>query len=109
MYQFFASKYPAYEGAEKTPTSEHIIEAYMANRQADTLEKKTVDLFIDLYCSAICNFIIGHMCTGGLYLVGGLTKAVLDRLKEVKITEKYNARHPEISKILEKVPIVFSK
>lgn len=66
-------------------------------------------MFIDLYCSAICNFIIGHMCTGGLYLVGGLTKAVLERLKEVKITEKFSARHPEIAKLLEKVPIVFSK
>jgi hypothetical protein len=28
------------------------------------------------------------MCTGGMYLVGGLTIAVLDRLLEIDITAK---------------------
>jgi len=45
------------------------------------LERKTVELFLDLYSAAICNYIIAHMCTGGLYLVGGLTNAVIDTLK----------------------------
>ena len=49
------------------------------------------------------------MCTGGMYLVGGLTLAVLDRLKEVNIIEKYVQRHPELTKIIEKIPIVVSK
>lgn len=42
-------------------------------------------------------------------MVGSLTNAVLDRLKEINITEKFNERHPEVSKLLNKVPIVVSK
>lgn len=49
------------------------------------------------------------MCTGGVYLVGSLTNAVLGRLREINITEKYSARHPEIAKLVNKVPIVVSK
>ena len=109
MYEFWASKFPAYEGANKKPTSEEIISTYMANREADTLERKTVEYFIELYSSAICNFIVGHMCTGGLVLVGSLTIAVLDKLKETNLTAKFNERHHEMTKLVNKVPIVVSK
>jgi glucokinase len=46
------------------------------------------------------------MCTGGVYLVGGLTLAVLDKLKEMDIVEKYCKRHPEIEKIIKKTPVI---
>ena len=56
-----------------------------------------VDLFLDLYSNAISNFIITHMCTGGLYLVGSLTNALVNRLKNKDITAGYKSRHPELA------------
>lgn len=64
---------------------------------------------MDLYCNAISNFIMTHMCTGGLYLVGGLTNAIYEELKKRKITEGHNKRHPQVAATLNKVPIVISK
>lgn len=44
---------------------------------AKNLYFKTLQLFMRLYADAIGNFMSYHMCTGGMYLVGGLTLAIL--------------------------------
>ena len=49
------------------------------------------------------------MCTGGLYLVGSLTNAILEELQKKNITEGHNKRHPEVASIVNKVPILVSK
>lgn len=78
MYQFFASKHPDLPGADLKPTSEEILINFIANPNEENLYKKTCDFFLELYCNAISNFIITHMCTGGLYLVGSLTNAIIE-------------------------------
>ena len=94
MYQFFASKHPELPGAELKPTSEEILQKFVANPEEDNLYKKTCEFFMDLYSNAISNFIITHMCTGGLYLVGGLTNAIIEQMKKKNITAGHNQRHP---------------
>ena len=81
----------------------------MKNPEADTLLAKTCNFFLDLYCNAISNFIITHMCTGGIILVGSLTNAVVDQLKKRNITAAHNHRHPEVAATVNKVPIMVSK
>ena len=49
------------------------------------------------------------MCTGGIYLVGGLTNAIIEELKKKDITAGHNKRHPQLKETLNKVPIVVSK
>jgi len=62
--------------------------------QEETLEKKTVDFFLELYCATICNFILYHLPSGGLYLVGSLTNGLIERMKQINIVEKFSERHP---------------
>lgn len=46
------------------------------------------------YSSAIANFMIQHMTTGGVYLVGGLTKSLIQKIKQKDILEGWKLRHP---------------
>lgn len=81
----------------------------MEKPEEENLFKKTCDFFMDLYCNAISNFIITHMCTGGIYLVGGLTNGIMSELMKKNITEGHNKRHPEVANTVNKVPIIVSK
>jgi glucokinase len=47
--------------------------------------KKTVDLFLKIYSTAIGNFLVQHICEGGIYLVGSVTKAILPLMKKIDI------------------------
>ncbi len=42
----------------------------------DSLYRKALYLFLDIYSNVIGDTIIRNLCYGGLYLVGGLTNAV---------------------------------
>jgi glucokinase len=44
-----------------------------------------MELFLKMYSAAIGNFLAQHICEGGIYLVGSLTKAILPVLKKVDI------------------------
>lgn len=59
------------------------------------------------YSSAIANFIIQHMTTGGVYLVGGLTKSLIQKIKQKDILESWKLRHPQMANVIESMPIVF--
>lgn len=109
MYQFMAKKHPEMPGADLKPSGEEVISAFLQDPEQDSLSKRACELFLDLYCDAISNFIVTHMCTGGLYLVGGLTNAVIEHLKKRNITERHNARHPQVAATINKVPIVVSR
>lgn len=37
---------------------------------------------------------IQHMTTGGVYLVGGLTKSLIQKIKQKDILEGWKLRHP---------------
>lgn len=43
--------------------------------------KKVFSLFVKFYSAAVANFMIQHMTIGGVYLVGGLTKTLLPKIK----------------------------
>lgn len=60
------------------------------------------------YSSAVANFMVQHMTTGGVYLVGGLTKSLIDKFKEQNILKEWKLRHPDMAKIIESTPLVFS-
>jgi glucokinase len=49
--------------------------------------QETFSLFLKLYASAMGNFLMQHMCTGGLYLVGSLTNSIVGKIKEVDFLE----------------------
>lgn len=43
--------------------------------------QKVYEMFMKFYSAAIANFMIQHMTTGGIYLVGGLTKSLIQKIK----------------------------
>lgn len=60
------------------------------------------------YSSAIANFMIQHMTTGGVYLVGGLTKALLPKIQQTDMLKQWKERHPDMGKMIDRIPLVFS-
>lgn len=52
---------------------------------------------------------IQHMTTGGVYLVGGLTKALLSKIEGRDILAEWKDRHPDMRKVVEEMPLVFCK
>ena len=71
--------------------------------------QKVLELFLKFYSAAIGNFMIQHMTTGGVYLVGGLTNAFLGKIEGRDILKEWKERHPEMKKVVEKIPLLFSK
>ena len=43
---------------------------------------------------------IQHMTTGGVYLVGGLTKALLIKIQGTDILKYWKERHPDMRKVV---------
>lgn len=50
-----------------------------------------------IYSAAIGNFIAQHMCTGGIYLCGGLTKSILPKISGVDILHEWKQRQIELA------------
>jgi glucokinase len=63
-------------------------------------------LFLKIYSAAIANFVAQHLTTGGMYLIGGLTKSILPRIVGSDLFEEYRERHFDVVKLVEGVPIV---
>lgn len=81
----------------------------MVDPEKDSLYKMTIEFFIKLYSNAIANFLSTHMCTGGIYLVGGLTNSIIGVLKGRDFLKGYKERHPEMYENIKDIPIVVSK
>jgi glucokinase len=58
------------------------------------------------YSAAIGNFMVQHMPTGGVYLVGNLTNFISPKFKEMDILKDWKERHPEMKKIVDEIPLV---
>jgi glucokinase len=52
------------------------------------------------YSAAIANFMIQHMTTGGVYLVGGLTNALISKIEGNDILKEWKERHPEMKAVV---------
>jgi glucokinase len=50
---------------------------------------------------------IQHLTTGGVYLVGGLTKSLIQKINQSDILKEWKLRHPEMINLIESMPIVF--
>jgi glucokinase len=74
----------------------------------DLIYQKIFELFMKFYSSAIANFMVQHMTTGGVYLIGGLTKALLIKIKDRDVLKDWKERHPDMVKIVDKIPLMFS-
>jgi glucokinase len=59
------------------------------------------------YSAAIANFMIHHMTTGGVYLIGGLTKALFAKIQERDVLKNWKERHPDMVNIVENIPLIF--
>jgi len=66
-------------------------------------------LFIKIYEAAIANFVVQHMCVGGLVLVGSLTNSILHKIKNKDLMGPWKQRHPELAKSFEDLPILVCK
>lgn len=52
------------------------------------------------YSAAIANFMIQHMTTGGVYLVGGLSNALISKIEGRDILKEWKERHPEMKAVV---------
>ncbi len=77
MFQFYSKSHGNTEQYENL-TSEEIVVNIMKNN-SEIVYEKVFQQFMKFYSSAIANFMIQHMTTGGVYLVGGLTKGLVNK------------------------------
>jgi glucokinase len=62
--------------------------------------QKVFGLFMKFYSAAIANFMIQHMTIGGVYLVGGLTNALIRKIEGTDILKEWKERHPEMKAVV---------
>ena len=106
MYEFYFKKlYSNITFIEKD--SPEIVQECI-KETPDLIYQKVFELFMKFYSSAIANFMVQHMTTGGVYLIGGLTKALLPKIKDRDVLKDWKERHPDMVKIVNKIPLIFS-
>jgi len=109
MFQFFARKFfEDPEAKHENVTSELLIQRATAEN-APRIYKEALNLFLKIYAAAVGNFLIHHMCVGGVYLAGSLTNSVLGELLRRDFLKEFRERHYEIAGLAAKVPILVCK
>jgi len=107
IYKFFCQK----ENAESRElTSEEIMTRALAKE--DPQCEKVLEMFSTLYAKEISNFALNSLPYGGIYLVGGLTNAVSDYLKDdpsSTFKNGYFSKGKIINSLLERFPIYIVK
>lgn len=76
MFKFFAERHPECPESKDQPTSEEIFKRGLA--EPDSLHRKCIDLFLDIYLEFLGDTSLRTLCYGGLYLVGSLTLSLSD-------------------------------
>jgi len=91
-------------------TPEEIIQKGLAKSDPQCVQ--TLELFVTLYAKEISNFALNSLPYGGIYLVGGLTNAVADYIKEDPASafkNGYFSKGKVINGVLERFPIYIVK
>lgn len=91
-------------------TSEEIVQSGLAKSDEQCLQ--ALELFITLYAKEVSNFALNSLPYGGIFLVGGLTNAVADYIKDdhKKLFKKgYFSKGNVINAVLERFPIYIVK
>jgi glucokinase len=73
---------------------------------APIIFESAVNLLIKIYSSVIANFIVHHMCVGGVYLVGSLTNSLIPKIRGVDILASFKARHSTVADLVSKPAII---
>lgn len=98
MYEFYWNK--LHSNITFIPKESPEIVQECIRESPDLVYEKVFELFMKLYSAAIANFMIQHMATGGVYLVGGLTKALVGKIKGTDILNNWKERHADMVPII---------
>jgi len=106
MFAFYSQRFPEDPFANKNISSKEIIAEAINDKEGHSkVLQGVLDLMLKIYAAAMGNFIVQHMCVGGLYLVGGLTNSLIPKLKSYDFLAGFKGRHPEVASVIEMVPI----
>ena len=106
MFAFMSKRFPDDPvGKEKLSSKEIITRGVAAENGSSPVLEGVINLLLKIYSATMGNFMAQHMCVGGLYLIGSLTKSLIPKLKGVDLLKGFRERHPEITSIVEQVPI----
>ena len=65
-----------------------------AEKGTSPVVEGVVALLLKIYAAAMGNFMAQHVCVGGLYLIGSLTKSLIPKMKGVDLMKGFRERHP---------------
>jgi len=107
IYKFFCKKDDV---QAKEITSEEIMKMALAKEDAQCV--KVLELFSTLYAKEVSNFALNSLPYGGIYLVGGLTGAVMEYIQNdpsSPFKASYFSKGKVINSLLERFPIYIVK
>jgi glucokinase len=107
IYKFFCRKDDI---QDREITSEEIIQRALAKEDPQCV--KVLEFFATLYAKEVSNFALNSLPYGGIYLVGGLTNAVGEYLKNESSSPfkaGYFSKGKVINNLLERFPIYIVK
>ena len=80
----------------------------LAKNSDDILAKKTMELFFEIYAAEASNLALKSLCTGGVYIAGGIALKNLKLLKNSKFLDNFFAKG-RFESLLRDIPIKVSK
>lgn len=78
-------------------------------RSGDVLSRMAVDYFIEIYGSETGNLALKLLPKGGIYIMGGVTRHIMEQMKSTNIFINNYYRKGRFEEVLKSIPIYLVK